>query len=318
MKHVCTICDFNSTSLPKYFIHLETNKHKQNKLNQDRIKHDIVIQTRNETLNIVEEKMIPAVIKEVKDNNKNVVKEVKQVNNNVEEVKKIANQNKEYAKSTLAILNDKYRDNPPLEYQGDRESLTALHEYYKLSAEQALKTNKLQKAIVRDFVNKTLVNSIIKILTQFLKKDNPHKQSIFNTDSARNNYAAKHEDSWKTDKEGKFLNLKIIKPFCLIIQILMENYVKYKFDRSNYHRYQLIHKDDDPEDIFMEKNEPEFEDKDDSSDENKRYLDELDELCDVRTLIKHIQSDRLYDEIIAKLSPILSYNVKIKNVKSKC
>lgn len=319
MKHECVICNFITFSLPKYFIHLETNKHIQHKQNLDRIKQETNIQIKEEALNIVEEKIIPAFIKEVKNNNKIIVqevkgvkKEIKQVNTKVDKVTKIAKQNKEYAKSTLTILNEKYRDNPPLEYQGDRESLTALHEYYGLTAYEALNTNKLQKAIIKDYKNKLLVDSIIKILTQFLKKDNLHKQSIFNTDSARNNYTAKHQDEWKTDKKGIYLNGTIIKPFCSIIKILMENYRKYKSDKNKYRRYQLFHKDDDPEDIFMEKNEPNFVNKDDSSDENRGGIDDLDESINILSLIKHIQSNRLYDEIIYKLSPILSYNVRIK------
>lgn len=62
----------------------------------------------------------------------------------------------------------------------------------------------------------------------------------------------------------------------------------------------------------MEKNEPDFVNKDDSSDENRRGIDDLEESINILSLIKHIQSNRLYDEIIAKLSPILSYNVRIK------
>ena len=315
MKHECVMCNFITSSLPKYLLHLETNKHIQNKLNLDRIKQETIIQTREETLEVVKEVVIPAIKKEVKNNNKEILNEVRQVNMKVDKVTKIATQNKQYAKSTLTILNEKYRDNPPLEYQGDRESLTALHEYYGLTVDEALNTNKLQKAIIKDYKNKLLVDSIIKILTQFLKKDNLHKQSIFNTDSARNNYTAKHQDAWKSDKKGIHLNGTIIKPFCLIIKILMENYRKYKSDKNKYRRYQLFHKDDDPEDIFMEKNEPDFVNKDDSSDENRKGIDDLEEICNINTLIKHIQSNRLYDEIIYKLSPILSYNVRIKNVK---
>ena len=176
-----------------------------------------------------------------------------------------------------------------LEYQGDLKSLTELHTFYKLTAEESLKTNKLQKAIVRDYKNKTLVDSIIKILTQFLNKDNLHSQSIFNTDSARNNYAAKHKDLWKKD------------PICEIIKTLMQNYKRYKFDRSDYRKYNLLHKDDQ-----------EFINKDDSSDDERRGIEELDELCDINKLISHIKTDGLYDEIIAKLSPILNYNIKIK------
>lgn len=130
--------------------------------------------------------MVPIVVKEVSKKvtnevKKEVTKNHRETTKQIEEVKKIANKNKEYAKSTLTILNEFYKDSPPLEYPGDRKCLTALQEYYKLTVKQTINTNKLHKAIVRDFVNKTLVDSIIKILTSFLKKDNLHLQSIFNT-----------------------------------------------------------------------------------------------------------------------------------------
>jgi len=317
MKHNCDICKYETIKLPLYFRHLETKKHKLNKANLNKIKQETIIQTRDNTLNIIKEEIVSGVIKEVSKKvtnevKKEVTKNHKETIKQIEEVKKIATKNKNYAKSTLAILNDTYKKNPPLEYPGDRESLTILHTFYKLTVEQSLRTNKLQKAIIRDYKNKKLVDSIIKILTIFLKKDNPHLQSIFNTDSARNNFAAKHKDSWEKDKAGIYLNKKVIKPFCIIIKTLMQNYLKYKFDRSNYQRYKLIHKDDDSEEIFMDKNEPDFENKDDSSDDEKRGIVELEELCDIRQLIKYIETGTLYDEIISRLSPILNYNIKIK------
>jgi hypothetical protein len=92
----------------------------------------------------------------------------------------------------------------------------------------------------------------------------------------------------------------------------MQNYLQYKFDRNKYNKYKLQHKYDDSDDIFVDKNEPEFINKDDSSDENKKGIEELDELCIIKNLINYINTGNLYNEIIAKLSPILNYNIKIK------
>jgi hypothetical protein len=61
--------------------------------------------------------------------------------------------------------------------------------------------------------------------------------------------------------------------------------------------------------------ETEFAYKDDTSDEEKRGLDELDEYCSINNLGRFIESGQLHDEIITKLSLILNYNVRIKNYK---
>ena len=139
-------------------------------------------------------------------------------------------------------------------------------------------------------------------------------QSIFNTDTSRNNYAAKHKDSWEKDKAGKYLNDKVIKPFCSIINSLMINYKRYKNDRYKDYKKKLLNKDNDSDQIFMDKNESEteFAYKDDTSDEERRGMDELEEYCSINKLQKYIDSGQLYDEIVARLSLILNYNVKIK------
>jgi hypothetical protein len=180
-----------------------------------------------------------------------------------------------------------------------------------------LKTNKLQKAILKDFKNKTLVTTIIKILTGFLHNNNIHLQSIFNTDTARNNYAAKYIDSWKTDKDGEYLNSTVIKPFCTIIKTLMMQFIKYKYAQSDYRKKILLNKDRTEDDIFLDKDEDEFIDLDDSSDEQRHFIEQLDEICLARELIKYIDQDKLYDEIISKLSLQLNYNVRIKNIANK-
>jgi hypothetical protein len=177
-----------------------------------------------------------------------------------------------------------------------------------------MKTNKLQKYIIKDYANDKLLDTIIKILTTFLKKDNLHLQSIFNTDTSRHHYAAKYIDSWEKDKKGIYLSEKVIKPFCEIIKTLMFNYKKYKNKRAEEYKKKLINKElftDD--DIFERKDdETEFVYKDDTSDEDRRGIEELEELIQINNLIRHIEKGLLYDEIISKLCSILNFSVRIK------
>ena len=212
MIHNCNICNYSTIQLAHYLRHMQTDKHK---LKLELIKKEEYDNKKDKDINknllIVSEKITKlekTVNKEAEINNKNN----KKITAKIEEVKKIANKNKEYAKSTLTILNELYKDNPPLEYPGDRKCLTALYEYYKLEKHQVMYTNKLQKALIKDYNNGLLLDTIIKILTNFLKKDNLHLQSIFNTDTSRHHYAAKYNNSWEKDKAGKYLSESYVKP----------------------------------------------------------------------------------------------------------
>jgi hypothetical protein len=312
MKHICKNCNYVTTILSKYLRHIQTDKHKQKietiKKEEDTIK---IIQTMEtnviNNINKVKNKLEKQIIKTADKNNKKITAKI-------EEVKKIATKNKEYAKSTLTILNELYKDNPPLEYPGDRECLTALYEYYKLSRHQVITSNKLQKALIKDYTNGTLLDTIIKILSTFLKKDNLHLQSIFNTDTTRHHYAAKYSNSWEKDKHGIYLSEKVIQPFCEIIKVLMLNYKQYKNDRAKEYKKKLLNKESFTDDeIFERKDEDtEFIYKDDTSDEDKRGIEELEELLQINKLRRYIESGCMYDEIIARLSLILNFCVRIK------
>jgi len=318
MIHKCDICNY-TTERNQYFLkHIETEKHKVNIKNLKKVKVETTQEVINDLKEGIKEDLIPAVKKVVKNEIKTMEK---RVINKVDEVKNIAVKNKEMTKTILNRLNEDYKDNPPLEYLGDYKSLKVLQHYYKLSEEDLVKTNKLQKAIVKDYVTGDIVKTIINILTGFLRKDNLNSQSIFNTDTSRHNYAAKHRDAWKPDKQGLYLNDRIIKPFCVVIASLMKNYLHYKAERSKHYRYDLLHKYDDTasetdDDIFLDRDHPGtvFENKDNEDDEHIRFLDECEEVCNIRKLIRYIETDKLYDEIIAKLSPILNYNIRIINV----
>lgn len=102
----------------------------------------------------------------------------------------------------------------------------------------------------------------------------------------------------------------------------MTNYKKYKNDLEKENDKKLFNKkiDSDKSDIFLNKNETdaEFLYKDtpsrDTSDDNRSGIDELDELIEINKLGRYIEIGQLYNEIIAKLSLILNYNVIIKKM----
>ena len=93
----------------------------------------------------------------------------------------------------------------------------------------------------------------------------------------------------------------------------MLNYKRYKNNRAEEYKKKLLNNSDNS-DIFINKDEidVEFAYKDDTSDEDRRGMDELEELIEINNLGRYIEKGLLYDEIIAKLSLILNYGVRIK------
>jgi hypothetical protein len=92
----------------------------------------------------------------------------------------------------------------------------------------------------------------------------------------------------------------------------MLNYKRYKNNRAEEYKKKLLNNSDNS-DIFFNKDEidTEFAYKDDTSDEDRRGMDELEELIDINELGRYIEKGLLYDEIIARLSTILNYGVRI-------
>ena len=60
-------------------------------------------------------------------------KELKEINNKIDEVHKTAKKAKEYSKSCLAILNEHYKDNPPLTYPGDKICKDKIYKYFNVT-----------------------------------------------------------------------------------------------------------------------------------------------------------------------------------------
>jgi len=142
----------------------------------------------------------------------------------------------------------------------------------------------LEEKILYYYSKNKLAESLIQILLPILKKDDPTKQSVFNTDSTRNNFATKYEDEWKPDKAGIYLNKQIIKPFCNIIVEIMTSY------RNDFKQN-------------VKNNEEKYK--------GEKIFDAYDELQKINTCLCGIKDSKLFDSIIYKLSSNLHYKAII-------
>ena len=271
MLHKCELCNFENSRLAYYLEHLETEKHIKNKHFHEMLE---------------EKKIIVSSLDEIKDNQIKHNKKLKQISNEVKEVKTIAEKTKKYSQRCLRFLNEQYKNNPPLKYPGDAYCLGEIFKHFIITDKDYKDTSKLEEKIIYYYSKNKLVDSLIEILLPILKKDDPSEQSIFNTDSARNNFATKYEDEWKPDKAGINLNKEIIKPFCnIIIEII------------------TLYRDEFKEEV--KNNEEKYK--------GEKIFDAYDDLQRINTCLSGIKDSKLYDSIICKLSSNLHYNYLIND-----
>ena len=281
MLHKCLLCSYETYRVSHYELHLKTQKHRRNnELN----KNNSIIEKRLKKIEKTQQNQTKA----MQTQNKIIRKQdknIKTIDAKLTDVKHIATKAKVYSKSCLAFLNEHFKDNPSLKYPGDEYCKKKLYEHFKINENN--ESSDLEKRILYKFNNNKLIDSLIQILLPILKKDDVKQQSIFNTDTARSNFAAKYDDEWKPDKAGIYLNSTIIKPFCNIIIDIMTKYLAY------YKNY-----------VNMNKSRCE------------KMFDECDKITNITRCLLDIGDSKLYDAIIYRLSSNLHYKMLIKKLET--
>ena len=276
MLHKCLLCSYETHRYSHFTLHLATKKHQIQQEINDAKKHYKVVEKK--LTNIAKTQYEHTRFQ--KDQAKIQKKELTEINIKIDEVHKTAKKAKEYSKSCLALLNTLYKDNPPLTYPGDEYCKKVIYKYFNVTEEENKKTNKLARKIMFLLSKDKLTGCLIDILLPILKNNDMNQQSILNTDTSRCNYAAKHNDKWKSDKAGVYLTSTIIKPFCNIIVDIIQKYV------NDYKQY-LIDNDDE---IVGD-----------------RVFEEQEKLQEIKQSLHAISDSKLYNAIIFKLSSNLHY-----------
>ena len=139
---------------------------------------------------------------------------------------KIDKEVRSHRKALLTILNDKHRDNPMLTTPDIDEYITALEQYYGAKNNS---THDLQKKILNKYRdNFTIVDELVDVVCLLVKKDDLNKQSVFNSDMSRCNYATKlHQKIWSTDAAGEKLLDTIIEPLINSMINILNIYRRY-------------------------------------------------------------------------------------------
>jgi hypothetical protein len=227
--HTCKICNFVTPKKINYDTHCLTKKHKNNimlnKNNNDQVtKKDInILIEQNEELR----KKIDKLEKTNNDNTHKIVKEARTIK-----------------KSILSVLNTDFKDTPSIDYIKEDIFRTEFEEEYNLKLDDM--TNKIFMRIFSDFKKRKLIGSICNVVVRIIKKEDMKKQSVFNIDASRGNYATKIQDIWHNDKKGlqlKKYTVDVVTKFMInimdiyrgrLVDMYNENKIKKNTSVSDY------------------------------------------------------------------------------------
>ncbi len=195
--HICKYCNYSTQKKALYDEHITRPKHKNNLLkNKDENK---IINKGDISGNLIEK---------IVQQNEEVLKQNEELRKEIQKLKETSNQNTKtivkearvIKKSILSMLNSDYKDTPSIDYIKEDEFREEFEEEYNLKLNDT--NNKLFMRIFSDFQKKKLITSICNVILRIIKKEDQKKQSVFNIDAARGNYATKIQDIWHNDKKG--------------------------------------------------------------------------------------------------------------------
>ena len=230
--HTCKYCNFTTSYSNNYNVHLTSNKHKNNVAKQKQS---------NKPNTDISNNLIHTVIKQNEELRKEI-KELKQVSN--ENTNKIVKEARTIKKSLLSILNTEFKDTPSIEYINENEFREEFEEEYNLKLDDT--DNRLFMRIFSDFKKRKLIQSMCNVIVRIIKKEDQKKQSVFNLDTSRGNYATKIQDIWHNDKKGlqlKKYTIDVVTKYMLnimdiyrerLVEMYNENKIKKNISVTDY------------------------------------------------------------------------------------
>jgi hypothetical protein len=223
--HHCKHCNYSTVRTTLLNKHLLTQKHKNNIL----LKKNVDI-SNNTVINKIFEVTTSQNMKidnltKQNDELKKKIDQLERVNN--ENTHKIVKEARTIKKSILSVLNSDFKDTPSIDYIKEDEFRNEFEEEYKLKLDD--KDNKIFMRIFSDYKKKKLVYSISNVIVRIIKKEDQKKQSVFNIDASRGNYATKIQDIWHNDKKGMHLK-----------KYTIDVITKYMMNIIDIYRFKLI------------------------------------------------------------------------------
>jgi hypothetical protein len=251
INHKCIICNYITSLKSRYDKHITTIKHKNNILN-NKLNKDEIKKCKNK-------KSISNKIDKITENQENlakqneaVLKQNEELRKEIEKLKEVSNENthkivkeaRTIKKSILSVLNSDFKDTPSIDYIKEDVFRIEFEEEYNLKLDD--KDNKIFMRIFSDFQKRKLIGSLCNVIVRIIKNEDMKKQSVFNIDASRGNYATKIQDIWHNDKKGlqlKKYTVDVVSKFMLnimdiyrgrLIEMYNENKIKKNVKVSDY------------------------------------------------------------------------------------
>ena len=236
--HICKVCNLKTNQKCDYDKHLLTQKHKNNVNNKDNLntlfceycnfkgkqksdyskhlltKKHIYTMSKN-NIDTVNNRDNVVVNNKTTDNSGNLINKIdnlakqnEELKKKIEQLERVNNENthkivkeaRVIKRSILSVLNNDFKDTPSIDYIKEDEFRTELEEEFKFKIDNP--DNKIFMRIFSDYQKRKLIHSLCNVIVRIIKKEDQKKQSVFNIDAARGNYATKIQDIWHNDKKG--------------------------------------------------------------------------------------------------------------------
>ena len=193
--HTCKYCNYTTDRKSIYDRHLTSIKHKNNLLLNNKTNID-------NSGNLINK------IDNLSKQNEEVLKQNEELKKKIEKLEKVSNENthkivkeaRVIKKSILSVLNNDFKDTPSIDYIKEDEFRKEFEDEYNLKIDDI--NNKIFMRIFSDFQKRKLITSLCNVILRIIKKEDHKKQSVFNIDASRGNYATKIQNIWHNDKKG--------------------------------------------------------------------------------------------------------------------
>jgi hypothetical protein len=232
--------------------HLLTQKHNYNVSKYNVSKYNVSKYNTNDNINKKTIDNSGNLIEKIAKQNEEVIKQNEELRKKIDNLEKVNNENthkivkeaRTIKKSLLSILNTEFKDTPSIDYINENEFREEFEEEYNLKLDD--KDNKLFMRIFSDFKKRKLIQSLCNVIVRIIKKEDHKKQSVFNIDASRGNYATKIQDIWHNDKKGlqlKKYTIDVVTKYMLnimdiyrerLVEMYNENKIKKNISVTDY------------------------------------------------------------------------------------
>ena len=136
MLHHCKFCAYETDRMYDFKKHISTDRHKQ------------------QVKTIELEELTKRRHIERQEDREFLVKQCNKLHKKINKVQETASAAKQYSKSCIALLNSKFKDNPPLTYPGDEYCKKEIYKHFKLSEKDITTKFKLEDKILDKYKKK--------------------------------------------------------------------------------------------------------------------------------------------------------------------